>query len=182
MNEFERKCYDIFDKNIDNAIDAKDWDRLTELFNGELDGEYKFVLDNFGGVYVKEGMGFKAIQKTPLATKDGMETFSFFSGVYGNDNIFKIQKLYLGQIPPNLLPIGCIDGGNLLCMDKYNKFIYIWIHDQVGNNVYLASKNLHDFVMSFQMGGNNADKNDLGVVGVKCSQDFLKALRGLKNN
>ena len=36
MNEFERKCYDIFDKNIDNAIDAKDWDRLTELFNGEI--------------------------------------------------------------------------------------------------------------------------------------------------
>lgn len=60
-----------------------------------------------------------------------------------------------------------------------NGHICIWIHDQIDHTVYLAGKCLNDFLMSFQMSQRKVYKNDLGVVGVKCSDSFLRALQGL---
>lgn len=37
---------------------------------------------------------------------------------------------FLHRIPDELLPIGSIDGGDLLCMDKKEGFVYYWFHEE----------------------------------------------------
>ncbi len=180
MNDFEKKCYEIFEKENKEAIEGKDWERIAELFDKTIDDEYRWILDHFRDVFVKEEMNFKAVEKTPLATEDGWETFSYFFGVSGKENIFTAVDRYQGQLPADLIPIGSIDGGNLLCRNRNNPSIYIWLHDQAGKNVYLAGKSLKDFVMGFQRNQDCAScQKDLGVTGVRLSQELLNELMGL---
>lgn len=171
-------CKDIFE-NI-NKVDINDNDKrnFRMLTGKDIRGGYLCILENFSNVYLKENFGFKSKEKSPLAYPNGYDRFLDFIGIKGTQNIFKTLNMYKEQLPNNFIPIGNVDGGNLLCQNKDNGYIYIWIHDRdEANCVFLVNYSLVDFLQSIEKLPANK-KEDLGIIRERFSNKFLQALKG----
>lgn len=48
----------------------------------------------------------------------------------GHQDFLQYYKSYLTRIPNNMLAIGSVDGGDLLCMDNDSGEIYYWCHEE----------------------------------------------------
>ncbi|MDT9500082.1 SMI1/KNR4 family protein [Capnocytophaga canimorsus] len=79
--------------------------------------------------------------------------FGFSKNAY--EDFLETIKTYTNRTDKNLFPIGSVDGGDLLCMDKNTQEIYYWNHeinDQglEGNNTPATkiSANLDEFLES----------------------------------
>ena len=46
------------------------------------------------------------------------------------ENFKSVYTIYLKRMPENMLPIGIIDGGDLLCMDNKTGEVYYWFHEE----------------------------------------------------
>lgn len=46
------------------------------------------------------------------------------------ENFKSIYTIYLKRMPENMLPIGIIDGDDLLCMDNKTGEVYYWFHEE----------------------------------------------------
>lgn len=64
--------------------------------------------------------------------KDKIEfhlNYLFGFSEYAYEDFEKMIKTYTNRMDKNLFPIGSIDGGDLLCMDKNTQEIYYWNHE-----------------------------------------------------
>lgn len=175
----EEKCREIFEREQEIQDIKTELKRLQEYFDFEVSTEYQYILERYTGVYIRENYGFKSLEKTPLTDEDGFDSVCLFFPLKDRNNIFAIYEMYKQQLPVNLIPIGELDGGNLLCLDRVTNGIYIWIHDEEGENTHLAQKNMYDFILSFRE-TEYKENADLGIVKAEFSPEFLEALRNYK--
>lgn len=180
MNEeYVNKCEEIFEKRCEIKCIREKIERMQVCFELEISTEYQYILESYAGVYIRENYVFMALEKNPIVDKNGFNRVSFFSPFEGRNNIFELYEMYKTQLPIELIPIAEMDGGNLLCLSRITKGIYIWIHDKNGKNIYLVQKNISDFIFSFEKMIYKEDI-DLGIVETKFSPSFLNALKNYK--
>lgn len=57
---------------------------------------------------------------------------NYLLGISDNEyrDIFSVFNTFEGRMPDELFPIGKIDGGDLLCINKTNDSIYYWFHEE----------------------------------------------------
>lgn len=177
--EYVSKCNDIFERECAIQDIKTELKRFQEYFDFEIPTEYQYILEKYSGIYIRENYGFKALEKTPLTDKNGFDAVLFFFPLKGRNNIFAKYEMYKQQLPIDLLPIGELDGGNLLCLNRVTNGIYVWIHDEEGKNTHLVQNNISDFIYSFKQLACETD-DDLGIVETKFSASFLEALRSYK--
>ena len=178
---YVKKCEEIFEgkaiwHNIENDLKT-----LQGYFDIQIVLEYQYILENYAGAYVREDYGFRSLEKTPLTDKRGFDTVISFFALQGRNNIFEKYEMYKQQLPIELMPIGDIDGGNLLCMNRRNGYLYCWVHDEDANNIHLVHRSFSDLIESFQGIGYETDAN-LGIVETRLSLDLLDALKNYKKN
>ncbi|MBE5894155.1 MAG: SMI1/KNR4 family protein [Lachnospiraceae bacterium] len=178
-NQYIRKCKEIFEDKYEYELTEIKRKEYSEYFNFEMSEEYEYILENYAGKYIRDNFGFYSLEKTPLTDREGENKVSYFFPLEGKENIFSIYETYKSQLPLDFIPIGEMDGGNLLCVNKKNKSINIWIHDELNKNTYLVSENFESFIMSFKELVINRDIN-LGVVETRFSPQFLEAMRNYK--
>lgn len=175
-NKFSTKCKKIFDTEKEDIILDDDNNRLKELFGKRISEEYRYILEKHGGAYIKDDYYIHAVERTPLTDSEGWDSIILFYPVHGEDNIFKQYEMYSKQLPEEYIPIGEMDGGNLVCVRKNAGQIYAWIHDTEDKDIFLIGKNMRKVILSFQK--VKKEYNDLsdGLVSVKLSDDFYKLL------
>ena len=175
-------CEKIFEEKNVVTISAGEITRYTELTGMEISEEYRFILENYTEVYVKEEYGFKAIQQSPFAGEDGFDVFSDFIGLSGRDNFFKVYETYTEQLPQGVYPMAEIDGGNLLCVEAATGQIYVWLHDEPeGEDLFLAAESLQNLLERMEKMPKQKTK-DSGVIveAMSLSEELLAALRNYK--
>ncbi len=177
--EFERKCDEIFESEQEMQDIKTELKRLQEYFDFEVSPEYQYILERYAGIYIRENYGFQSLEKTPLTDKHGFDTVSFFFSLKDRNNIFAEYEMYKQQLPLNLIPIGELDGGTLLCLNRITNGVYIWIHDEEGKNTHLVQNNIYNFILSFRE-MEYEESADLGIIEAEFSPDFLDALRNYK--
>lgn len=177
--QFARKCSEIFEREQEIQDIKIELKRFQEYFDYEVSTEYQYILERYTGIYIRENYGFKSLEKTPLTDENGFDAVSFFFPLKDRNNIFAKYEMYKQQLPMNLIPIGELDGGNLLCLNRVTNGIYIWIHDEAGRNTHLVQNNMYDFILSFRE-MEYEENADLGIVEAHFSPGFLEALRNYK--
>jgi hypothetical protein len=69
------------------------------------------------------------------------------------EDLRSVYSIYLTRMPANMLPIGNVDAGDLLCIDNLDGTIYYWFHEEddwglTGNKKYptKVGENLFNFL------------------------------------
>lgn len=177
--QYTGKCNEIFEREREIQDIEPELEQLQEYFDLEVPAEYQYILERHTGIYIREDYGFKSLEKTPLTDENGFDTMSFFFPLKDRNSIFAVYEMYKQQLPVGLIPVGELDGGNLLCLNRVTNGIYVWIHDEEGRNTHLAQSSMYDFILSFRK--TEHEKNaDLGIVKAEFSPGFLEALRNYK--
>ncbi len=180
MNEhFIAKCNVLFENNCKKEKIVEELIKIQHSFEIEISEEYKYILENYAGICLKDNYGFKSLERTPLTDKKGYDSMMLFFPVTGKNNICEMYEVYKQQLPYNLIPIGELDGGNLLCINRLNYAIYIWIHDDIKEGVYLAQNSIVELIESFEL-LESTENLDLGIVETRFSASFLDALKNYK--
>lgn len=178
-NQYRSKCKEIFEEKCEYKLTDIKRMEYVKKFNIEISEEYQYILENYAGKYIRDNFGFNSLEKTPLTDKNGKNRMAYFFPLEGKENVYAVYEMYKSQLLLDFLPLGELDGGNLLCMSKKNKSIYIWIHDALNKNAYLVCENFESFIMSFKELRINHDSN-LGVVEARFSPKFLEAMKNYK--
>lgn len=151
--------------------------KLTGMEVSEL---YQYILEHYSDVYINDGYGYKAIEKSPFAG-DGLDSFSDFIGLIGDCSVFSEYEVYREQLPQGYYPIAHIDGGNLLCMESKTGNIYTWLHDESESNcLFLAQESLEDFILNIVKDESDHDDNDSGIVSFHFSDELWDAIKNYK--
>lgn len=180
MNQqYAEKCREIFEGTQEMQDIKAELKRFQEYFGFQVSAEYQYILERYAGIYIRENYGFQALEKTPLTDESGFDVLSYFFPLKDRNNIFDKYRMYERQLPVDLIPIGELDGGNLLCLDQVSNGIYIWIHDEEGRNIHLVQKSMQDFILSFRE-MKHKEYADLGIVKAEFSPGFLEDLRNYK--
>lgn len=102
----------------------------TNVKTDEFENKYKFKLKN----EFKHILNFNICkpQKTLFKNEKLQINLNYFFGFSEKEyeDLFQNYETYLGRMPENLFPIGSIDGGDILCMDKDTGEIYYWFHEE----------------------------------------------------
>lgn len=177
--QYTGKCREIFEKGQEVQDIKAELEQFQEYFDYEASEEYRFILERYAGSYIRVDYGIKSLERTPLTDQDGFDFVCCFFPVKGKHNVFSKYEVYQQQLPEDFIPIGELDGGNLLCLNRATGGIYTWVHDEPGRNMHLAQHNMHDFILSFEKMEcrGNADS---GIVEVSFAPSFLEALRNYR--
>jgi len=176
--QFKKKCSDIFEKQNIIEYSKETMNEIQVLFDYSIPAEYMYILENYADIYLREEYSFKPLIRTPLTNKDGFNRFSYFFSLHGRNSFFRIYEIYRQQLPEELLPIAEVDGGNLLCINKKTGYIYLWIHDEIDENIFLVNYDIVKFIFSIEE--HISDIGDLGLLKAEFSDDFLKTLKNYK--
>lgn len=145
--KIQNKCNEIFEEKKFIAISK---DRIAEYKKKtkfSLNDDMIYVIENYGGVFIKEDYGFIGQKRSPFADENGYEAISFF---FDFDGLLSAYETYKTQLPKGYLPIAEGDGGNLICINRRGH-VYIWLHDEDdGNCLFLANKKFADFILSIK--------------------------------
>lgn len=179
--QYEKKCDEIFECQQERQDIKAELQRFREYFELEASAEYQYILERYAGIYIREEYGYRALERTPLADESGFESMPCFFPLKGRYNVFDKYGMYRQQLPENFIPIGELDGGNLLCMDRVTEGIYIWIHDEEEKDAWLAQKNLNDLILSFEKTEHKETVDaGRGIVKATFAPGFLEDLRNYK--
>jgi len=118
------------------AVTELDIRRLEKKISIDFPLDYRsFLLRNNGGRPVKKY--FKIHIKSALVTGKILDFFGIDDPVE-SCSIEWNYNVYKGRIPSGFFPIGCEDGGNIICM-QYTQpepgAVYYWNHDLEGGLV-----------------------------------------------
>lgn len=170
----------IFDKENVVIINKELKKRYYELTGMEISEIYQYILEHYSNIVLNENYGYNAIEKSPFAG-DGLDTFSDFIGLVGDSTVFTEYKVYKEQLPIGYYPIAHIDGGNLICINSNTGSIYTWLHDENEDNcLFLAQKNLEDFIKNIVKEDSNNIKKDLGINNFHFSDELWNAIKNFK--
>lgn len=173
-----KKCNQIFENRRELSYSENEIGQFEEYFKITISEEYKYILQNYSGEYLKDDYEFKCIERTPLSDEDGYDGISFFFPLEGENNVYEIEKMYRKQLPFGFIPIGDVDGGNLLCFNKTTGGIFIWFHDQQDTNIYIVNNNMYDFINSIEKHVMKIDTS--GIDETNFSEELLMAMKEFK--
>jgi hypothetical protein len=114
---------------------------IEERYSVQFSEEYRtFMLTHNGGEITPNGFDFEKIS-------DSSTVRYFYSINHKAEyrNLLKIFEIFVdsGRLPPNLMPIGTDDFGNLICISTRgdNTFgcIYFWDHEMEGSKKAISS-------------------------------------------
>lgn len=170
--KFIEKCEEIFEEKKYCKLDESVIRKNEEEMGFEFDDYMLFLLENYEDVFIKENYGFKSYERTPFADENGFEVLSTFYGLTKETNLLSIYETYKEQLPIGVIAVAEMDGGNQLCINKKGS-VYIWLHDSNNDNsLYLASKNLKEFILGVEEIPKAINKIDLNDITSNYSDDF----------
>ncbi len=163
----------IFEKKVDKSLTTEEKKILKKILGKKISEEYWTVIQNYAGVYIKEEVCFKSIEKSKLTSENGYDRINKFLEF---STILKTIEIYREQIPMEYIPIAEKDGGNFLCVDSKTGYIYIWVHDEIQNkNMFLVAKSFETFINSLER-VENEEQEEIRVVRSNFSSDFFDLL------
>lgn len=172
----------LFEEKNERKIKLEEWKPFLRMLDIDVCEEYKYILENYAESFLKENYVIKPIEIPGIADEDGYISISYFYGVAGKNSVPYQYDIYKNQIPNRFLPIGAIASGNLLCISREDKKIYIWIHDAIDRDCYLIRKNFPEFIYGFEEKKvDNIDTGNLKIVKENFSDNFLNALKNFKS-
>mgnify|MGYP003499852346 FL=1 len=171
MGELIKKLEEIidFDSNVSvetwSAEDIKGFEKKHQV---ELPHDYKFYLQHYGNDYIKEAFRFLSAVELPEKTTDKYFEIDSFYGLYDDENNIENKiRFYKDLLPDDLLPIGDLPGGDLVCLgtkgDKLGK-IYFWFHELEEENTVFMSESFETFISSFHK--IDYEKNELDHITI----------------
>ncbi|MFV0379202.1 MAG: SMI1/KNR4 family protein [Anaerorhabdus sp.] len=172
------KLNDIIDfdmRKSNSSYSEKKILKLQKDYSLDLDDSYKFYLENFGNDYFKEGYNFHPSLKLYDGAEKKYEFNSIFGLGIGHSNLQMNIDNSNGNLPEFVFPIGEFGGGDLICMSRKNKEIYLWFHEKNGQNLYLIAESFESFILSIEY--DEPIKNDSVGVKMKLSPELDNALR-----
>jgi len=178
IKNYIKKCNQIFEKQRKFQYSEREINKFQEYFKITIWEGYKYILQNYSGEYLRDDYEFKCIERTPLSDEDGYDGISFFFPLDGENSVYEIEKMYREQLPIGFIPIGDVDGGNLLCFNKATGGIFMYLHDQPDTNIYIVNNNMYDFIDSIEKHVIKVDTS--GIVETNFSEELLKAMREYK--
>lgn len=163
----------IFEKQSDRNLTLKEQTNLKKILGKKISEQYWHIMQNYAGIYLKEEICFKSIEKSHLTSINGYDRINRFLDY---DSILKTAEIYKRQIPKGYIAIAEKDGGNFLCINKKTGYIYIWVHDAPeGEDVFLVNKSLEEFMESLEC-VDQKEKAKSKVVRCNFSSDFFDRL------
>ena len=171
MEELIKKLEEIID--FDSKVSVETWSAedikgFEKKHQVELPHDYKFYLQHYGNDYIKEAFRFLSAVELPEKTTDRTVEIDSFYGLYDDENNIENKiRFYKDILPDDLLPIGDLPGGDLVCLGtKGNKLgkIYFWFHELEGENTVFMSESFETFILSFHK--VDYEKNDLDHITI----------------
>ena len=171
MEELIKKLEEIID--FDSKVSVETWSAedikgFEKKHQVELPHDYKFYLQHYGNDYIKEAFRFLSAVELPEKTTDKYFEIDSFYGLYDDENNIENKiRFYKDLLPDDLLTIGDLPGGDLVCLgtkgDKLGK-IYFWFHELEGENTVFMSESFETFILSFHK--VDYEKNDLDHITI----------------
>ena len=182
INElFISKCKEVFEEQNKKEILDEQISALQSIMGRDVIEEYRYILNNYSSVFLREKYGLCSKYKSPMADEKGEEPFLYFIGLEGKDNIFLTYEMYKEQLPNSYFPIALADGGNVICISNNSEYIYLWIHDDIKNKPYKIFDSIEEMIMMIKK--YDYEEKEIGVISenVVLSEEFFAALNALKN-
>ena len=125
--------------------------QVEKLLN--LPSQYRELLITFGGAIVfMECVRFKADEPNPIAGSNGFLGLDRLYGLgNGADSIISKAIQYDGELPPSLVPIGELPGGDLVCASEDGR-VFLWDHESDRSaNAWKVADSLDQFLCKLEV-------------------------------
>ena len=170
-----KKCEEVFEKKNIINISGNDLEKIKE-YTGEISELYKYILGNYSNVFLKDKHEIFGKYQSYISDENGAEPFLYFLGTGKVDNIFEVYDMYKKQLPNQYFPIALADGGNLLCVNKIKTGIFIWLHDECGDDLFKIFDSLEELIMSIEEIEDIDESVEFLSGEIEMSEEFLEAL------
>lgn len=162
-------------------------EQLEEFLGVSLPPEYRGFLMQYRAPFAfKSDVVFRALEKTPWQRRDGTQSIVSFYGLgRGEGTLSYANEMYGDRMPPRLLAIAELPGGNQLCLccdEPRLGQVFLWDHEAETEargrdapdyaNVYLVARSFDDFISGLMARPEPSPGEDLGVIDSESSLDF----------
>ena len=146
-------------------LTERDIAAIEREFGVSLPGDYRAFLRKHNG-------GSPSPDAFPIF-RDSADTHGILNRFLGispgdYDDMLAVRKVFQERVPPDLLPIACDPGGNLICLavaGTNRRRIYFWDHEEEADegepptydNVYFVAESFTDLLNNLTELPENAD-------------------------
>jgi hypothetical protein len=170
--------------SLDNP--AAELYELEDTIDVSVPEDYRLMLLEYGASLVFEkDIGFYPIEHTPRDRKDGTQSLEILYGLgSGDDSLREVFRICRGRLPPDILPIGGLPGGDQLCLSYSGPKagnLFFWDHeaelqieedeDPAYSNMYLVAESFSDFLQCLFVRDDSNDES-LGAIESESFLDF----------
>ena len=153
LDSFREKLNSIIDYDFverREGITDKEIRGLVSKYELNVSDEYIYYLRISNTRYIKDNYLYKPSYDVWESVKQVTFRVSCLFGL--DDNVGNLEDEWSSHediLPNNLLPIGDMMCGNLVCMDKVTGEIYLWYHDEIEEkSALLVDYSFAQFIMN----------------------------------